>query len=118
MSDWYQPAMPCPMCGSLEDLRVRERADGGLDYQCRACCDSGILDVQAQLAGTDRVRTRAQAHAENLAAATQWRELAAKCEEAAAWEESIGCPYGDVSTYHYNAALYRQTAAQLEALYR
>jgi len=56
--------------------------------------------------------------AENLAAATQWRELAAKCEEAAAWEESIGCPYGDMSTYHYNAALYRQTAAQLEALYR
>lgn len=115
MSEWRQPAMPCPVCGSMEDLRVMARLDGGLDYQCRACGDSGILDVQPQIAGVERIRTRAQAQAVSRAAAAGWRKLADECEAMAAWDAALG---HNVSAYHAKAALYRQVAADLEAQYR
>lgn len=38
--------MACPSCGNLEDLRVRDRTDGSLDYKCKACSSVGILDPE------------------------------------------------------------------------
>ena len=43
--EWEHAGIPCPACGGAEDMHVRNRADGALDYKCRACGDAGVLDA-------------------------------------------------------------------------
>lgn len=62
--------------------------------------------------------TPEQQHQQAQESASDWRRLADAQDAMATWEESIGYPYGDVSTYHYNASLYRRVADELEAQYR
>lgn len=46
-------------------------------------------------------------------AAAHWEQLATDQEAEAAWQESLGKPYGDTSSYGHRAKTYRDTARAL-----
>jgi hypothetical protein len=48
-----------------------------------------------------------------IASADHWEALAKSQDDMADWEESIGRPYGDTSSYRYRAQVYRTSARVL-----